>query len=218
MIDLNFLFKILYISANLIVGFINLIIIPIIIYLLHRYFETNFCGDLIFFYLINGIFLIPVMILHCLSTFFIICDITDLFGKGSFVSLIGMPIYILNIGLGTYFKYIKKTSKECISNSYNENYLLGFMFNFIYFFSLVVFIMAIFLLGLRIYLSKNVIPSYKTTVYFEEHQKLLEEERLKELEEKQEREENYDLYRNKRSMDPFGKLDVNKAHIVNIKN
>ncbi len=217
MLDLNFFFKIFYISANLISGFVHIIIIPIIIYLLTKYFETNFCGDLILFYLINSIFLIPVTILHCISIFFIICDSGDLFGKGAFVSLIGIPIYLLNTGLGTYFKFIKTQSKTCIQNSYDVNYLLGFTFNFVYYFSLFASICYVLLFSLRIYLSKRIIPTYKNTIYYEEHLKLLEEEEKKETEEKKKDDEKYEIYRNKTSMDPFNKLDINKANIINIK-
>lgn len=218
MIDLNFFFKIFYISINLISGFFHVILTPIIIYLLAKYFDTNFCGDLIAFYIANGIFIIPVMLLHCLSTFLIMCDITDLFGRGSFISLISTPFYIMNIGMGTYFKFIKQASSECIKESYDVNHLLGFTFNFIYFFSLIIFILGILLFGLRLYISKHLIPKYKNTIYYTEHQKLLEEEKLKELEEKKKNEEYREIAINRNSMDPFQKLNMNKADIVNIEN
>jgi hypothetical protein len=218
MIDLNFFFKIFYMSANLIFGFIELIIVPIIIYLISKYINTSFCGDLILFYLINAIFLIPAMVLHCISIIFIVCDMYDLFGRGGFVSLIGMPVYILNICMGTYFKYLKKPTSQCINDSYNKEYLLGFMFNFTYFFSIFVFTTLISLVILRCYIAKYIIPKYKNTVYYEEQQKLLEEERLNEVEEKKKTDEKYELLINKRSMDPFKILDIDKANLEIIKN
>ncbi len=120
--------------------------------------------------------------------------------------------------MGTYFKYLKKQTSQCINDSYKEEYLFGFMFNFIYFFSLSVFITLISLFILRCYIAKYIIPTYKNSIYYEEQQKLLEEERLNEVEKEKKLDEHYELLRNKRSMDPFEKLDINKANLEIIKN
>ncbi len=216
MIDLNFLFKLIFIKTHILYTFLNLINFPIVVYLLAKYFESSFCGDLILFYLINGVFLIPVTVFHViaiLATF----DMRDLFGKNSLMSVANTPIYIMNMGMGIYFSKVKKSSSECISESKNENLLLWLMFYVIFIMSIVVIVSYIISFLIRIYIVKHVMPRYTNTVYYEANQQFIKDTEKEEEDEKKSFFETLKLSKYKNSMDPFKKLNMDSATIVEIK-
>ena len=158
MIDLNFLFKLIFVKMHILYTFINLINFPLVVYLLSKYVESSFCGDLILFYLINGLFLIPVTVFHVIgiiATF----DLRDLFGKYSILSIANLPIYIINMGMGIYFSKVKQQSSQCISESKNENFLLWIMFYVIYIMSIVVISSYVLTFLLRLYIIKYIMFS-----------------------------------------------------------
>ncbi len=216
MIDLNFLFKLIFVKMHILYTFLNLINFPIVVYLLSKYFESSFCGDLILFYLINGIFLLPVTAFHIigvLATF----DIRDLFGKNSIMSIANLPIYIMNMGMGIYFSKVKKQSSQCISDSKNENLLLWLMFYFIYIMSIVVISSYVLTFLLRLYIIKYVLPRYTNTVYYEANQQFIRDVEKEEEDEKKSFFETLKLSKYKNSMDPFKKLNMDSATIIEIK-
>lgn len=174
MMDLNQVFKTVIVTINVIISIVTSLVTMLSIYVLSEHFFHNECGQLSLYVLANGIFLPVACLMFIISSCIPCCDAKDLFGiNGIFLSVMTLPIYIMDIAIGSYYNFVNSDSKECLDIEYNDAFMLYYGFKILYYYSIVISLVIITVLIMRFIIVKFCIPEYKKSPYYNAHLALI---------------------------------------------
>ena len=160
--DLNYLLKTIFIILNILITISSTILIIFTIYILTIYAFEPVCKHFLVYFFTNSILLPLCIILNLLISCGFICDIKDLFGKKNvLLSLLSLPVYMVNFFVGLYFNYIDNDSKTCIEDKSSHAHVLYVGYKLLFSYSISISIIIITSLLFRNYMIKK----YKNRIY-----------------------------------------------------
>ena len=160
--DLNYLLKTIFIILNVLITISSTILVAFTIYILTSYAFEPVCKHFLVYFFTNSILLPLCIILNLLISCGFICDIKDLLGKKNvLLSLLSLPVYIINSFVGIYFNYIDPDSKTCIEDNSPHTHVLYIGYKLLFSYSIIISAVIIASLLFRRYIIKK----YKSKLY-----------------------------------------------------
>lgn len=160
--DLNYILKTLFIIINFLITLSSLILVTFSIYLLTTYIYEPVCRNYLIYFFTNSILLPLCLIISLLVSCGFICDIRDTLGKKNVIlSLLSLPIYLINFFVGLYFNYIDANSKLCIEEQSSHTHIIYVAYKLLFSYSIFISFVIITSLLYRRYIVKK----YKTQLY-----------------------------------------------------
>jgi hypothetical protein len=160
--DLNYLLKTIFIILNVLITLSSTILVVFTIYILTSYAFEPVCKHFLVYFFTNSILLPLCIILNLLISCGFICDIKDLLGKKNvLLSLISLPVYMVNFFVGLYFNYIDNDSKTCIEDTSSHTHVLYVGYKLLFSYSISISIIIITSLLFR----KYIMNKYKNRIY-----------------------------------------------------
>ena len=162
MMDLNYLLKTIFIILNVLITLSSTILVVFTIYILTSYAFEPVCKHFLVYFFTNSILLPLCIILNLLISCGFICDIKDLLGKKNvLLSLISLPVYMVNFFVGLYFNYIDNDSNICIEDKSSHTHVLYVGYKLLFSYSISISIIIITSLLFR----KYIMNKYKNRIY-----------------------------------------------------
>jgi hypothetical protein len=162
MMDLNYLLKTIFIILNILITISSTILVAFTIYILTSYAFEPVCKHFLLYFFTNSILLPLCIILNLLISCGFICDIKDLLGKKNvLLSLLSLPVYMVNFFIGLYFNYIDNDSNICIEDKSSHTHVLYVGYKLLFSYSISISIIIITSLLFR----KYIMNKYKNRIY-----------------------------------------------------
>lgn len=162
MLDLNYLLKTIFIILNILITISSTILVAFTIFILTNYAFEPVCKHFLVYFFTNSILLPLCIILNLLISCGFICDIKDLLGKKNvLLSLISLPVYLINSFVGIYFNYIDPDSKTCIEDNSPHTHILYIGYKLLFSYSIVISVIIMASLFFR----RHIIKKYKNRIY-----------------------------------------------------
>lgn len=160
--DLNYFLKTIFIILNILITISSTILVAFTIYILTSYAFEPVCKHFLVYFFTNSILLPLCIILNLLISCGFLCDIKDLLGKKNvLLSLLSLPVYMVNFFVGLYFNYIDNDSKTCIEDKSSHTHVLYVGYKLLFSYSICISIVIIASLLFRNYMIKK----YKNRIY-----------------------------------------------------
>ena len=160
--DLNYILKTLFIIINFLITISSLILVSFTIYLLRSYIYEQVCANYLIYFFTNSILLPISLILSLLISCGFICDIRDTLGKKNVIlSLLSLPIYLINFFVGLYFNYIDNNSKLCIEEQSSHSHVIYVAYKLLFSYS----IFISFVIVSSLFYRRYIIKKYRRQIY-----------------------------------------------------
>jgi len=154
--DLNYLLKTIFIILNLLITISSTILVAFTIFILSNYVFEPVCKHFIVYFFTNSILLPLCIIINLLISCGFLCDIKDLLGKKNvLLSLLSLPVYLVNFFVGLYFNYIDSDSKSCIEDKSSHTHILYVGYKLLFSYSISISAIIIASLLFRRYIIKK---------------------------------------------------------------
>ncbi len=160
--DLNYILKTLFIIINFLITLSSLILVTFTIYLLTTYIYEPVCRNYLIYFFANSILLPLSLIISLLVSCGFICDTRDTLGKKNVIlSLLSLPIYLINFFVGLYFNFIDANAKSCIEEQSSHTHIIYVAYKLLFSYSIFI---SFVIIGSLLY-RRYIVKKYKTQLY-----------------------------------------------------